>query len=224
MEKDTIKVIGLGYGRTGTASLKAALDALGFGPTYHMYEVFHNTESHTPLWQEAFDSFGTGTFDWSKFFGQGEGKHQSTVDWPGAYFWEELQAKNPRAKLILSVRDDADAWYESVKSTIYARSQLRAQRGEVGLVSDIVVWDGLFKGRFQDRQFAIELYENHIQTMKQRFKDDELLVYNVKQGWKPLCDFLGVDTPPENVKFPHSNHRADFQKNRMHSSARPNHQ
>jgi len=200
MENDSIKVIGVGYGRTGTASLKAALDMLGFGPTYHMFEVSQNSETHTPLWKEAFDSFGTGTFDWSKFFSQD--KYRSTVDWPGAYFWEELHEKNPHAKLILTVRDDADAWYESVNSTIYTRSQQRAHRGDLGKVSDLIVWNGLFEGKFSDKEFATQLYTNHIEKFQKRFTDDALLVYNVKQGWKPLCDFLGVDTPNENIKFP----------------------
>ncbi|MGB8711334.1 MAG: sulfotransferase family protein, partial [Methyloceanibacter sp.] len=108
----TLKVIGAGFGRTGTLSLKLALEELGLGPCYHMIEVNAHRE-HDALWLALARSEAS---DWRPML-QG---YASTVDWPTTYNWKELAAANPQAKIILTVRDP-EAWYASAAATIFAR-------------------------------------------------------------------------------------------------------
>src|SRR4051794_9317995 len=107
----SLKVIGAGFGRTGTASLKGALDMIGFGPCYHMIEVFDHPE-HIALWHAALD--GT-LLSWELILRN----YVSSCDWPAASFYERLMRANPDAKVILTVRDP-EKWYESVLNTIYS--------------------------------------------------------------------------------------------------------
>jgi Sulfotransferase domain len=104
-----LEVIGPGFGRTGTNSLKLALEHLGFGPCHHMFEVRDKPEL-LPAWEAAADG---ETVDWNKVFSG----YRSQVDWPGARYWRELSQYFPKAKVILSVRDP-DAWFDSVQATI----------------------------------------------------------------------------------------------------------
>src|SRR5689334_16175753 len=106
----SLKIIGAGLGRTGTMSLKLALEQLGFGPCYHMIEVFMNPP-HVPLWIDAAD----GKPEWEKIFAN----YQSTVDYPGARYWKELAAFYPDAKVLHSVRDPQQ-WFESTQATIFS--------------------------------------------------------------------------------------------------------
>jgi Sulfotransferase domain len=208
-----VKVIGAGFGRTGTWSLKAALEKLGFGPCYHMTEVFAHPE-HADIWSAA----GRGEpADWE---GVLEG-YEATVDWPGCAFYEELMERHPGAKVLLSVRDP-ERWYESTRSTIYELTMLidssRTARLIFGLISRLVfggfagrksslphdvIWQGTFDGRFEEKAYAIEVFERHNEEVKRRVPPDRLLVYEVKEGWGPLCEFLGVPEPE--VPFPHLN-------------------
>src|SRR5918911_5138613 len=106
-----MKVIGAGFGRTGTMSLKAALEEIGYGPCYHMIDLFEKPE-HVPLWQAATRG---ELVDWQELFAG----YQATVDWPGAAFYKELMQAYPVAKVLLSVRDP-EKWYASTRNTIYA--------------------------------------------------------------------------------------------------------
>ena len=109
-----LRVIGAGYGRTGTLSLRTALERLGFAPCEHMINVMENPERFL-LWQAALEQKERGgAIDWDPLFAG----YSATVDWPGAFFWRELANANPRAKVILTVRDP-DRWYDSVRQTIY---------------------------------------------------------------------------------------------------------
>src|SRR5262245_20087269 len=110
----SLKVIGAGFGRTGTMSLKLALEQLGFGPCYHMIENFAHPE-HAPMWQSLAEG---QTDDWRPILDT----YQSTVDWPGVIIWKELMAANPDAKIILTLRDPG-SWYESGAATIFKRMQ-----------------------------------------------------------------------------------------------------
>ncbi len=103
-----LEIIGAGFGRTGTLSLKHALEQLGFGPYYHMAEVGLHPQ-HIPLWRAATRG---EPVDWESIFGS----FRSTVDWPACTFWRELLALNPQAKVLLSVRD-AQAWHTSAQTT-----------------------------------------------------------------------------------------------------------
>jgi len=202
-------MIGAGFGRTGTMSMKAALEELGFGPCYHMRELFHHPE-HQGQWRAAMRG---GPVDWERVLGG----YRATVDWPGCTFYGELLERNPDAKVILTVRDP-QRWYESARDTIYRATRPsysaafrlaglvvpRARRWARmnGFVSELV-WEGDLGGRFGDRGHAIETFERHNEEVERRVPPRRLLVYEVKQGWGPLCDFLGVEEPDR--PFPHLN-------------------
>jgi hypothetical protein len=216
-----LRVIGAGFGRTGTLSLKAALEELGFGPCYHMIEVFRHPED-IAHWQAAARG---APIDWNELF---EG-YQSTVDWPGCAFYEELMQAYPDARVLLTVRDP-ERWYDSANETIYhiyrsfTRSPLAIvfslvagvfvpSRKRVSQMINAIIWEGTFGGNFEDRQLAIAIFNQHIEAVKQRVPPDRLLVYNVKEGWQPLCAFLGVEVPVDKP-FPHLNERSSFVGNR----------
>jgi hypothetical protein len=205
---DGMKVIGVGVGRTGTLSLKAALERLGFGPCFHMRNVLDHRD-RLPLWEAAADG---QPVDWDAVFAG----YQASVDWPGAAFWRELIAYYPDAKIVLTVRDP-ERWYDSVRETIYqlfgggAESDLAQEAlaripgiAKMHAFNRKLVWDGPFlQGRFDDRAFAIKAFEEHAAAVRREVPADRLLVYEVGAGWVPLCEFLGVDVPAED--FPHLN-------------------
>jgi hypothetical protein len=213
-----VKVVGAGFGRTGTMSLKVALETLGFGPCYHMTEVFEHPE-HADFWLAAWRG---EPVDWDGVLGG----YEATVDWPACTFYEELMERNPDAKVILTVRDP-ERWYESTRNTIYElsvgipRSPLyrlgfalvsffifgRSARGNM---ADEIIWDGTFDGRFEDRRHAIEVFDRWNEEVKRRVPQDKLLVYEVKEGWEPLCEFLGVEVPDE--PFPRANVAAEMRR------------
>jgi hypothetical protein len=208
-----MKVIGVGVGRTGTLSLKAALDRLGFGPCFHMRNVLDHPE-RLPLWEAA--AAGSAV-DWDEVFSG----YESSVDWPGAAFWRELTAYYSDAKVILTVRDP-ERWYDSVRETIY---QLFGGGTESPLAEEALqripgiatmhafnrklVWDGPFlQGRFNDRDWAMRAFVRHNAAVCEEIPSERLLVVDVSAGWGPLCDFLGVDKPEE--EFPRLNDPAAF--------------
>jgi hypothetical protein len=217
-----LKIIGAGFGRTGTESLKAALEALGFGPCYHMSEVLQNMETMLPLWEAALD----GTLaDWSSIFAH----YQATVDWPACNYYEELMAVYPDAKVLLSVRDPA-SWYESAFSTLYQAVRMGADEAQgAGDISAMdaqtaarmarfgkmitMLWQKTFGGRFEDREYALSVFTQHIEAVKRNVPAEKLLIFNVKEGWEPLCAFLGVPVP--DTSFPHLNDRAAFMEQRL---------
>jgi hypothetical protein len=285
-ETKGLKIIGAGFGRTGTSSLTMALEELGFRPCYHMREVMRHPE-HLPQWEAA--SRGEAV-DWHTFFAD----YQAAVDWPSSSFYEELMQVYPEAKIVLTVRDP-EQWYESTINTIYplffrimsrlplhfylllrmtdlaipgkAIRRIFFRKGRIvdavagsgtiidqfknynidaleqhfeekvkhfplrlyiplkmekiailgkamkrrfyrrGGMLDVLVWNGIFKGQFEDKAYAIRVFEQHIEEVKKRVSAEKLLVYDVKDGWEPLCTFLGVNVP-EGKSFPHLNGRA----------------
>jgi hypothetical protein len=200
----TIQVIGAGFGRTGTASLKAALEQLGLGPCDHMHENFDHPERF-PLWDAAVLSKDVGEpIDWRPLL---DG-YRAVVDWPGAHFWRELAAVHPEAKVILTVRDP-ERWYESISATIFPLcEQLKATEGP-SLPGDIVV-DRTFFQRTADRDYCLEVFREHIAAVQREIAPDRLLVFDVAEGWDPLCAFLGVPVP-EHEPFPRLNNTEEFQ-------------
>ncbi len=197
-----LKIIGAGFGRTGTTSLKAALERLGFGTCHHMVEVLKHPQQ-APHWLAA--ARGEAV-DWDSLFAG----YQSSLDWPSCIFYRELMQLYPDAKVLLTVRDP-ERWYESVAQTIYPLTlntpRWLPARGlkAVARVGSATAWDGTFHGRFLNRDYAIKIFNDHIEQVKRDVPPERLLVYSVKQGWEPLCEFLGVDTPAE--PFPHLNDR-----------------
>ncbi len=197
----TLKVIGAGYGRTGTLSLKTALEELGFGPCYHMEDVVKRP-SRMLTWHKIVNGAAP---DWDALFAGFE----ATVDWPACNYYQALMTAYPQAKVVLSVRDP-ERWYDSVYHTIYAVTQIKGATriplvGEhIHFVNDLV-WDGVFNGRFEDRAYAIQIFNEHIEKVKAAVPPEKLLVFNVQQGWEPLCEFLGMPVPER--PFPHVNDR-----------------
>jgi Sulfotransferase domain len=213
-----MRVIGAGFGRTGTTSLKSALEELGFGPSYTLGEVFRNPE-HVRVW-EAADA--GGEVDWEGFL-EGYGV---AVDWPACSFYEELMEAFPETSVILTVRDPAE-WYESTRSTIHGLRRLTDgplplrvafalaepfAPGVVGTVrlAESLVWEGTFDGRFEDRDYAMEVFERHNEAVRLRVPQERLLVFDVREGWAPLCDFLGVEVP--DGPFPRLNEAREMRR------------
>jgi len=210
-----MEIIGAGFGRTGTMSLKVALEQLGYGPCYHMVELFEHPE-HVEQWEAAVRG---EPVDWEEMFAG----YLATVDWPGAAFYKELMEAHPEARVLLSVRDP-HRWYESTKNTIYATvnpsPEMIAAVGPAPRLNNELIWKRTFGENFEDRQHAIEVFERHNEEVKEHVPADQLLVYEVKEGWEPLCDFLGIETP-KGKPFPHLNDTDSFQSMvREHSAHR----
>jgi Sulfotransferase domain len=196
--KKMMDIIGAGFGRTGTLSLKMALESLGFGPCYHMTEVLDRPD-RARAWLDA----AGGSPEWERLFSG----YRSTVDWPGATFWRQLAEHYPSAKVILTVRDP-DRWFDSVERTIYRLYTTLHDEDDVFYqMIRALVWDGDLGGRF-DRASAIARFNERVEQVTKAIEPQRLLVYRVSDGWGPLCEFLGVDVPTED--FPHANDSADF--------------
>ncbi|MDP9458535.1 MAG: sulfotransferase family protein [Actinomycetota bacterium] len=215
-----MKVIGAGFGRTGTTSLKRALEELGFGPSYSLNEVFRNPE-HVRVWEAARGPAGKEV-DWGGFLAG----YGVAVDWPACSFYEELMEAFPEAPVILTVRDP-EPWYESMRSTIYELRRLThgplplraafrlaepfvpSVTGTVRL-ADRLVWEDTFHGRFEDRAYATEVFERRNEEVRRRVPPERLLVFDVREGWAPLCDFLGVEAPDK--PFPRLNEAPEMRR------------
>lgn len=200
-----LRVIGAGYGRTGTASLKLALEKLGFGPCHHMSEVLPNPD-RVALWTRI----GKGEAEsdpslWDRAF---EG-YNATVDWPSCTHWRTLMAHYPDAKVILTRRDPGK-WFTSVNETILnpgVTAQLAASPMGPMLEGNI---NRLFDGRMDDREHMMACFEKHCAEVIAGVPKDRLLVFEARDGWAPLCAFLGVDAPDEN--YPHVNSMEDTKR------------
>lgn len=196
------KVIGVGVGRTGTYSLKLAINQLGLGPCHHMEEVLLHMPVQVPLWQAAVE----GSADWDAIY---DG-YESAVDWPTAGFFRELHAKYPDARFVLTVRSP-ESWVESFGETIY---KLLAGRDEappemrewLEMAVAVITKTGFPPGL--DREALRAAFVAHNEAVQEEIPSDRLLTFEVRQGWGPLCSFLGVDEP--NEPFPRTNDRAEF--------------
>jgi Sulfotransferase domain len=197
-----LEVIGVGFGRTGTLSLKLALERLGRGPCHHMIELIDD-----PGQQEMWARVAAGDPpDWNRLY-RG---YRATVDWPGVRFWRELTSRFPEAKVILTVRDPR-AWYRSVSESIYRVSAMPVDDPLTDARRQIVsrfVWEGEFGGRFTDAEYAMKVFTEHNDAVRREIPPGRLLEYEISQGWRPLCDFLGVPVP--DAPFPHSNDQREF--------------
>ena len=194
----TIKVIGAGFGRTGTLSLKFALERLGFDKCYHMMEVRLNPH-HNAIWQQT----AQGQMpDWHQLFSG----YQASVDWPSCNFWREQMQAFPEAKVILT-RRDPESWYNSVMNTIWPLSQANAERDGNTMAFD-VIWEPIFECRMDDKDWVISRYEAHNQKVIETVPDNQLLVYEPGQGWEPLVTFLDAELPDE--AYPRVNSTENF--------------
>jgi hypothetical protein len=204
-----LKIIGSGFGRTGTLSLKAALEQLGFGPCYHMSEIISK-----PKRMSAWSNIGRGRpADWREMM---KG-YRSSVDFPACIYYRELMRAFPDAKIVHTVREP-ERWYQSMYETVYQFSNLSplwARRlisplRNMTEMATITVWDGVFKGDFENRQRTIEIFQQHTETVKRTVPPENLLVFSIKEGWEPLCKFLQVPIP--DTHFPHLNDSAQMKR------------
>jgi hypothetical protein len=202
----TLAVIGSGFGRTGTKSLKEALEVLGFGPCHHMHEILMNPPQ-VAHWQ----ALAAGeAMDWGAVFAG----YGAQVDWPGAHVWRELAEAYPQARVVHTVRSE-DAWWASFTKTIakltmtypqmthlppHAHAMLAAWEGFAG--------EGTFGRDYTDKDKAVAAYRLRTEQVREAIPADRLLVFNVAEGWEPLCRFL--DRPVPDTPFPHHNLRDDF--------------
>lgn len=197
-----LKVIGLGLGRTGTYSLKTALEELQLGPCHHMERVAQNMAVQLPLWNEALNNP-------TNFEAVYEGM-QSAVDWPTAAFYKELYASYPNAKFILTHRSK-ESWAESFGSTIYKLLTDREKAPPpvqewLNMVVKVIEKSGFPMGL--DFEGLANRYEAHNKAVRDLIPPKQLLVYQVKEGWEPLCKFLNMEIPAK--EFPRTNNREEF--------------
>lgn len=198
-----LSVIGAGFGRTGTLSLKFALERLGFERCYHMTEVLENP-SAVSHWSRAAEGEAV---DWNEVFAG----YRAAVDWPVSHFYRELAEFYPEAKVILTWREP-ERWYQSAIQTIFQVMQMPPPQGgpafEHARMVRRVVLERTFGGRVDDRDHAIAVYTRHAEEVKRAIPPERLLVYEVAEGWEPLCRFL--DRPLPDAPFPKVNSSDEF--------------
>jgi hypothetical protein len=193
-----LKVIGTGFGRTGTDSMREALNVLGFGPCHHMLEV-NGSDQQKRVWRAQVSGENAG---WETLF---EG-YRSCVDWPSAHYWPQLVQIYPDAKVVLTYRS-AESWWESFEKTIVRGIEQSTDPASLGIT---LVRDRVFGGRPGDRAHAIAAYESNVAAVKATVPPSRLLVHNLGDGWEPLCEHLGVPVPE--TPYPARNTTADFKR------------
>jgi hypothetical protein len=193
----TIQVIGTGFGRTGTDSMREALGILGFGPCHHMLEVNAQQEQKR-LWRALVKG---ETPNWDQLFAG----YRSCMDWPSAYYWKELIGVYPNAKVILTYRTP-ESWWASFEQTILVGIQQHSFDPEsLGIA---LIRDKVFGGKPADRAHAIACYEANVNAVKSTVPAERLLVHNLGDGWEPLCAHLGVAIPEQ--PYPSRNNTSAF--------------
>ncbi len=219
---NNIKIIGAGMPCTGTMSLKAALEKLGYNRCYHLVDLMQNP-SQVDSWLRI--SRGEKV-DWDQLF---DG-YQAIVDIPGQRYYQALMQAYPTAKVILTTCDPSH-WYESLKRNLYQTrtlsevekhwwwlhyplSPLRKNKVLLGGFIGRMLWDDYFEQRFEDKDFVIRVYEKHLESVKKSVPADQLLIFDVADSWQPLCDFLQAPCPGHAV-FPHVDDHEHFQRFRQ---------
>ncbi|TMR20206.1 sulfotransferase [Nonomuraea turkmeniaca] len=211
-----MKVIGAGLPRTGTTSMKAALERLGFAPCYHMVEVMTHPD-HVDRWLEAVAGKVQTREDWDRVF---EG-YEAEVDWPASHYWRELADAYPEGKVVLTVRDP-HTWYPSIRMLLSGENRpdlsdempeqvrllfasmqrMRPALDQIGRTHFGPDWT--FGDDLADEELVVAAFNRHVETVEQTVPAERLLVFDVREGWEPLCAFLGVDVPA-GEPFPHLN-------------------
>lgn len=215
-----LKVIGTGLSRTGTTTIRSVIEELGLGPCYNSGEFFTH-----PRGIEFWEALEQGKkVDFDEFFKN----YNAIIGFPGYIFAQELLAKYPDAKVILSLRDPEE-WYEDIANTVFVTGPTHVNKNFSKAVSEFdpylsgcidrihamqkrIIEDGYFEGRFADKDYAVKRFNQWNEDVKKSYSHDRLLVYRVTEGWKPICEFLGVPVP-EGKAYPHLNHRDNFNQN-----------
>ena len=199
----SLKVVGAGVGRTGTNSLKLALEQLLGGKCHHMFEVISDPTVQVPLWTNAIEG---GEVDWSSM----PPGFVSLVDWPGASFWRELSAANPDALVLLSVRDP-EAWYRSASNSIFLVFEAVPPELRPWFESMLRLLGERFSDRLDDPTAMMDAFERHNAAVRKEIPSQRLLEWTPTDGWEPICERLGLDVPDE--PFPKTNELNDWRAN-----------
>jgi hypothetical protein len=211
-----VKVIGAGLPRTATTTQMFALERLGFAPCYHMRDLLADLETGLPLWEAAFE----GNPDWERIFGQA----QSTCDWPSARYYRELMDYYPDAKIWLTVRD-GEGWVKSMRETVWGVFHGHSVLHYTSAARTVVdpLWDRYIKlmtgMNWDERTGAMAgdtFSDEGLLAVMKRWNDEviatvpaeRLLVWDPREGWEPLCEFLGVEVPAD--PLPHLNDTRSF--------------
>ncbi len=207
-----MEVIGAGNGRTGTKTLKTALEILGYDPCYHMVEVMQN--NHAKFWIKVADG---EEYSFEEVFGPK--KYKASCDFPSAIYWREQLERYPNAKVILTARDP-ESWYKSCSDTIFrvmpngphssfgVRMAMWVMGAHHEMLSKVIVRDYFHND--MSKENVLKCYNDHNAKVIAECPKDKLLVFEVAQGWEPLCKFL--DKPIPSVPFPRVNDTAEFQR------------
>jgi Sulfotransferase domain len=196
-----LKVVGAGVGRTGTHSLKIALEQLLGGTCHHMVEVFAHPDE-VPVWTDAIDG---KAIDWGALM-QG---YTAQVDWPGGSFWPELSAANPDALVLLSTRD-ADQWFTSCSNTIFGGMRQMVDGGDEWMAAMLRLFKERFSDQIEDRDAMVAAYEKHNDAVRAAIPKERLLEWTPSDGWDPICERLAVPVPSE--PFPVTNTTKEFRE------------
>ena len=196
-----IAVVGAGVGRTGTHSLKVALEQLLGGPCHHMVEILGDP-TQIPAWTDAIEG---RPVDWRAMLAN----YRAIVDWPGGSFWSELSAAFPDALVLLSVRDP-EGWYRSASNTIFNVFD--------GMPPELQPWMNsvrkLMHDRFSDQldnpTAMMDAFVRHNDAVRAGVPASRLLEWTASDGWEPICDRLGLPVPAE--PFPVTNTTEEFQQ------------
>jgi Sulfotransferase domain len=196
----TVRIVGAGLGRTGTHSLKLALEQLLGRPCHHMAELFEHHEQ-IPVWHRA---VAGEVPDWHAFLAD----YAATVDWPAAAFWRELSAAFPDALVLLSVRS-AESWYRSARDTIFNPLEVEKVRGEDPWLDMVqALFRTRFCDRFDDPAAMMAAFDAHNAEVRRTIPAGRLVEWSPPDGWGPLCTALGVAVP--NEPFPVTNTTNEF--------------
>jgi hypothetical protein len=212
-----LRVVGAGFPRTGTTSLKAALERLLGAPCYHMSELFAHPD-HAVLWRDA----AAGAPDWDALFAG----YSTGVDWPVSSYWRELCAAYPDAIVLLSRRESPERWHESMDRTVFGFARRLSDSGLDNGFGHGPPWladasedrrrvmQDLMRHLFNvfpdldDRAAVMGVYERHLAEVRSTVPDHRLLEWQPSDGWAPLCAALGVTIPDE--PFPRENAAAEM--------------
>ncbi len=201
----TLRLVGAGLGRTGTHSLKLALERLTGLPCYHMTEVFGKPDV-VETWRAALHGEAP---DWHAFLAG----YGATVDWPACAFWRELADAFPQAPVLLSTRRSAEEWWGSVSRTVFATMQVPPDPNDADHVRQRRMSRAMldvFEPRWHDRDAALAAYERHNARVRASVPAERLVEWRPGDGWEPLCAALDVPVPEE--PFPHTNTAEEFRE------------
>jgi Sulfotransferase domain len=196
-----LAVVGAGVGRTGTHSLKLALEQLLDAPCHHMLEILGDPDQ-IPAWTDAIEG---RPVDWSTMLT----RYRAIVDWPGGAFWRELSAANPNALVLLSVRDP-EAWYRSAANTIFLTFESMPPEVAPWMNEVRRLLRDRFSDRFDDPTAMIDAFERHNDTVRAEVPASRLLEWTPEDGWAPICERLGLPVPAE--PFPVTNTTNEFRE------------